>query len=590
MGDKIIRIGGASGFWGDAAMATGQLLGDGKLDYIVYDYLAEITMGILARMRARDPKAGFATDFVTQAMAPNLSEIARQRVKVISNAGGVNPVACVEALRGLIRDQGLSLIVACVTGDDLLSGRDDLVQHLDMFSGTPFPPANKISSINAYLGAFPIAAALAQGADIVITGRCVDSAVTLGPCIHEFGWQADNFDLLAAGSLAGHIIECGTQATGGNFTDWRDVGDMAAMGYPIAEIRVDGEFKLTKPAGTGGLVSVGTVAEQMLYEIGDPQAYYLPDVVCDFSQVSIAQTAVDRVQISGAIGREPTDSYKTCLTWQDGYRGGHLFGFYGLEAEEKANAFADAALRRARRELLRLNMADFNEVSVEVLGAESQFGAGRESGPSREVNVKIAAKHAQAAGIGILMKEATGLALSAPPGLSGFAGARPKPSPVMALFSFLLPKDQVNISILNADGRTPFAPATFRKLDTIVRPTPLAPPEMNMINVPLIQLAFARSGDKGDSANIGVIARRPEYLPYIWAGLDEATLTTLFGHFLQGDVQRFYLPGCSAMNILLTQVLGGGGSSSLRNDPQGKGYAQLLLAHRLAIPETLLEK
>jgi acyclic terpene utilization AtuA family protein len=587
--NRTIRIGGASGFWGDAALATGQLLGDGGLDYIVYDYLAEITMGILARMRARDPAAGFATDFVTQAMAPNLAEISRQGVKVISNAGGVNPVACVEALRGLIRDQGLPLTVACVTGDDLMARRDDFSGHSDMFTGAPFPPADRISSINAYLGAFPIAAALATGADIVITGRCVDSAVTLAACAHEFGWQAEEFDLLAAGSLAGHILECGTQATGGNFTDWRDVGDMAAMGYPIAEIRVDGEFILTKPAGTDGLVSVGTVAEQMLYEIGDPQAYILPDVVCDFSQVSIVATGVDHVRVKGAQGRAPTDSYKTCLTWQDGFRGGHLFTFYGLEAEEKAGAFADSALRRGRLELRRRNMPDFTEVSVEVLGAESQFGVARESGPAREVNVKIAAKHPQAAGIALLMKEATGLALSAPPGLSGFAGARPKPSPVMALFSFLLPKDKVGISVVTDEGNKPFLPATFRRTDDIVRPTPPAPAYATTIEVPLIELAFARSGDKGDSANIGVIARRAEFMPYIWAGLDEATLMTLFGHFLQGDIQRFYLPGCNAMNILMSRVLGGGGSSSLRNDPQGKGYAQLLLAHRLAIPETLLE-
>jgi Acyclic terpene utilisation family protein AtuA len=589
MSDKTIRIGGASGFWGDAALATGQLLGDGGLDYIVYDYLAEITMGILARMRARDPDAGFATDFVTQAMAPNLSEIARQGVKVISNAGGVNPEACVDALRGLIREQGLPLTVACVMGDDLMAQRDGFADQCDMFTNAPFPPADKISSINAYLGAFPIAAALAQGADIVITGRCVDSAVTLAACLHEFGWQDEDFDLLAAGSLAGHILECGTQATGGNFTDWRDVGDMAAMGYPIAEIRADGDFTLTKPAGTDGLVSVGTVAEQMLYEIGDPQAYILPDVMCDFSRVAFAQFGADRVHVSGARGRAPTDNYKTCLTWQDGFRGGHLFTFYGLEAEDKAKAFADAALRRGRQELQRRNMPDFTEVSTEVLGAESQFGVARESAPAREVNVKIAAKHPQAAGIALLMKEATGLALSAPPGLSGFAGARPKPSPVMALFSFLLPKDQVEISVATEGGTALFSPAIFRRSDTIVRPTLPALADVTTIKVPLIQLAFARSGDKGDSANIGVIARRADFMPYIWAGLDEVTLATLFGHFLQGDIQRFYLPGCNAMNILLTRVLGGGGSSSLRNDPQGKGYAQLLLAHRLAIPETLLE-
>ncbi len=587
-----LRIGGASGFWGDAGMATAQLLKAGTLDVIVYDYLAEITMAILARARSRDASKGYAVDFLSAAMAPNLAEIARQGVRIVSNAGGVNPEGCAAALRAEIAAQGLALKVAVVMGDDLMADLAQIAARApkDMFTGAPFPAPDRIGSINAYLGAFPIARALEWGADIVITGRCVDSAVTLGACIHHFGWGREALDQLAGGSLAGHVIECGPQATGGNFTDWAEVPDIADIGYPIAEIRADGSFTISKPAGTGGLVSRATVAEQMLYEIGDPQAYLLPDVACDFSAVTLHEPAPGMVEVTGARGMGVPDSYKTCVTFADGWRGGHLFGYYGIDAEAKARRFADAAIARARRVLQGMNAPDFDEVSVEILGAEAQFGALRQSGPAREVAVKIAVRHDEARGVGVFLKEATGLGLAAPPGLCGFAGARPKPSPVMALFSYLTPKDRVRITVADDTGQEavsdtiPDRPVTapIRPAD----PPAIAPGE---VELPLIALAWGRSGDKGDSANIGVIARRPEYIGAIWQALDEAHVARVFGHFLRGGIERFYLPGSQSMNILLHGVLGGGGTSSLRNDPQGKGYAQLLLAAPIRVPATLAE-
>lgn len=586
-----LRIGGASGFWGDAAQATPQLLGDQGLDFIVYDYLAEITMAILARAYAKDPNGGYATDFVTQAMAPNLGEIARQGVRIISNAGGVNPQGCAEALRQVIADQGLSLKVAVVTGDNVVDDLTDRAEQgvRDMFTGAAFPALDKVASANVYLGAFPIARALERGADIVITGRCVDSAVTLGACIHAFGWTAADLDALAGGSLAGHILECGPQATGGNFTDWELVAqNLADIGYPIAEIQPDGSFDVVKPKGTGGLVSRATVAEQMLYEIGDPQAYVLPDVICDFSRVEISETEAHRVHVSGACGRGVPDSYKTCLTWSNGYRGGHLFSFYGLDAEIKARVFADAALERARAMLKKLNAPDFTETSVEIIGAESQFGGMRLSPPSREVAAKIAVRHPDPRGVGIFLKEATGLGLATPPGLSGFAGARPKPSPVLALFSYLTPKSAVAVTVSDDAGKETLQPGSAIAAKPPGTHTPPGLPAANArIEIPLIDLAWARSGDKGDSANIGVIARHPDLMPWIWAGLDEAHLTRVFGHFVTGDIERFYLPGSQSMNILLHGALGGGGTSSLRNDPQAKGYAQLLLAAPIPVDRDL---
>ena len=593
----LVRIGGASGFWGDASLATGQLLAQGDLDFIVYDYLAEITMGILARAREKDPQQGYATDFVSAAMAPNLAEIARQGVKIISNAGGVNPMACAEALRAELAKQGLALKVAAVVGDDLTARINELAatQPTEMFSGAPFPDPALIGSANAYLGAFPIAAALGDGADIVITGRCVDSAVTLGACIYTFGWSHDDLPARAGGSLAGHILECGPQATGGNFTDWALVANSYAnIGYPIAEVAADGSCVISKPEGSGGLVSTGTVAEQMVYEIGDPQAYWLPDVRCDFSEVRIEQTGPDRVRLSGAKGSVSPSSYKACLTWQNGYRGGHLFGFYGIDAELKAQVFAQAALERSRQLLQRAGAPDFSETSVELIGAESQFGEQRRSGVAREVAAKIAVRHASAKGVGLFIKEATGLGLSAPPGLCGFAGARPKPSPVMALFSMTVSKTMVSVEVVSGDGKKTVNAGPEGAAALHDSPMPHAIPKAALddptcISVPLVQLAWARSGDKGDSANIGVIARHASYLPWIAAALDEVTVARLFAHFQVARVQRFYLPGCHALNFLLHATLGGGGTSSLRFDPQAKGYSQLLLSQTVRIPAALLK-
>ncbi|MDC1512790.1 DUF1446 domain-containing protein [Porticoccaceae bacterium] len=592
MSDKTLRIAGASGFWGDASHATSQLLHQAKVDFIVYDYLAEITMSIMARARAKKPETGYALDFVSAAMKPNLKEIARQGVKIVSNAGGVNPQACADALRAVIAEQGLDLQVACILGDDLLDQSAHLAaQHCsEMFSAEPFPAVDKIASINAYLGAFSVALALEQGADIVITGRCVDSAVTLGACINHFGWGRDDLDQLAMGSLAGHILECGPQATGGNFTDWELVESLETIGYPIAEISADGSFLCSKPADTGGLVSVGTVAEQMVYEIGDPQAYILPDVVCDFSQVKLEQVGVDLVAVSGAIGLPAPDSYKVCSTYADQWRGGHLLSLYGIDASKKAEKLAAAILAASRRTLNLYGLPDFTETSVEVIGAESQYGAAAQSGRYREVALKVAAKHSDAAGIGILLKEMTGLGLATPPGLCGFAGGRPKPSPIVRLFSFELPKGAVTPQV-EINGQLldcPDTQGTALDLRTLVRPAvPVTTSSEKLVDVPLIALAYARSGDKGNKANIGVIARKPEYLPYIYAALTEQAVALRFAHFIQSSasapVERYLMPGCYGINFLLHDVLGGGGMASLRNDSQGKGYGQLLLDAQIPV-------
>ncbi|MFT3724854.1 MAG: DUF1446 domain-containing protein [Hyphomonadaceae bacterium] len=589
---KTIRIGGASGYWGDSDMALPQFLKEGGLDYIVFDYLAEITMSIMARARAKDPAQGYATDFVSL-LKPHLKAIADQRVKILSNAGGVNPRACGEAVRTLVKAAGLDLKVAVVEGDDLLPRAADFGATREMFSGETFPPLEKLASINAYLGAFPIAAALERGADIVITGRGVDSAVTLAACIHAFGWKRNDHDLLAAGSLCGHVLECGAQATGGNFTDWQAVAEtLWNVGYPIAEVSADGAFTVTKPKNTGGAVTVGTVGEQMLYEIGDPQAYMLPDVACDFSQVKLEQAGQDRVKVSGATGLPAPDAYKVSATYEDGFRAGAVWFFYGEDAAARGRLFADSALKRARAKLRAINAPDYDEVLVEVMGDESLYGAEARKVDARDVALKVAVKHRDQRAAGLILKELTGHGLAAPPGLSGFAGSRPSPSPVVRLFSFLAKKADVPIRLVVENQEVPLGAEAGTAFDPkqIQRPAaPVTPLERDLVEVPLVRLAFARSGDKGDNANIGVLPREMAYAPWIWAKLTEAEVSRRFAHYLKGRVERFYMPGTGAINFLLHGVLGGGGTASLRNDPQAKGYSQIMLQTPIPIPRVLAE-
>ncbi len=591
---KSIRIGGASGFWGDSVGATPQLLNNNNLDFIVYDYLAEITMSIMARARTKDAKQGYAIDFVSSVLKLNLRQIAEQKVKILSNAGGVNPEACAEAVREIISDQKLDLKVAVVLGDDLIERKNEFQNIKEMYSNIDFPDDNKIASINAYLGAFPIAEALKNGADIVITGRSVDSAVTLAACIYSFDWSETDYNKLASGSLAGHIIECGTQSTGGNFTDWELVSEnLHHIGYPIVEIENSGEFNCTKSQKTSGLVNFGTVAEQMLYEIGDPQSYILPDVICDFSQVKIKELEKDIVRVTDAVGYPAPKQYKVCATYADGFRAGHLCSFVGIDAAKKARSYGEAIFNRSRLIMRMMNIPDFDETSIEVLGDNSQYSQKEGNPNNREVVLKFAAKHQDIRAVGIMLKESVGLGLATPPGLSGFVGGRPKPSPIVRLFSFLIDKKEVNINISDGSSSKDFKdgdPENF-DLKSIIKPEIPKMDNYNekLIDVPLVKIAYGRSGDKGNKANIGIISRDAKFYPVICNYLTEEVVKNCFSKFLRGKVEKYYLPGSYSLNFMLDDVLGGGGPASLRNDPQGKAYAQILLDQIIPVPKKLLE-
>ncbi|MBN6526289.1 DUF1446 domain-containing protein [Acinetobacter pittii] len=592
---RVVKIGCASGFWGDTNTAAFQLVHLTDINYLVFDYLSEITMSIMAKAMMVEPKHGYALDFVSRVMAPLIKKIAEKKIKVISNAGGVNPLACRDALQKIIKEYGLDLKIAVVLGDDLLPKHEQFKQQnvLEMFSGEALP--EQVASSNAYLGAVAIRDALDLGADIVITGRVVDSAVVLAPLLHEYRWSLDDYDKLAQGSLAGHVIECGAQCTGGNFTDWHLVQGFDNMGFPVVEVSEDGSFVVTKPQGTGGLVSTATVAEQIVYEIGNPQAYLLPDVIADFSQVHLEQVGEHRVRVTGATGRAPTAQYKVSATYPDGYRVLVSFLIAGREAPQKAQTIADAILTKCERILAMRSVPLFSEKSVEILGIESTYGAHAQALNSREVVVKIAVKHMFKEACMFFASEIAQASTGMAPALAGIVGGRPKASPVIKLFSFLIDKNQVNVEI-DLDGQR-HAFETPQNIST-QRINTLAAGESAVyqgdeIEVPLIELAHARSGDKGNHSNIGVIARKADYLPWIRAALTEQAVASYMQHVLdaeKGRVIRYELPGLNALNFMLENALGGGGVASLRIDPQGKAFAQQLLDMPVKVPANLLKK
>ncbi|XP_053716951.1 uncharacterized protein lratb.1 isoform X1 [Synchiropus splendidus] len=590
---KAVRIGCASGFWGDTATSVPQLIHGGKLDFLVFDYLSEITMSLLTAVKAKMPNMGYAPDFVQVALAPFIHDIHKKGVRVVSNAGGVNPLACAEAIEEVIKKAGLEMKVAVVTGDDLIPHRNSL-SEVRMADNSKHQLPKTLHSMNAYLGALPIRRCLDLGADIVVTGRCVDSAVVLGPLMHSFGWEEDDFDLLAAGSLAGHLIECGAQCTGGIFTDWHKVPNWDNMGFPVVECSSDGSFVLTKPPKTGGLVSFGTVAEQLVYEIGDPQRYLLPDVTCDFSRVVIKEiSGVDggAVKVTGAKGLPPSPDYKVCATYMDGFRVTAVCLVGGPRSEEKARRTAESIIKRSKRMFKQLGLEDFSAVNIQVLGAEDTYGAHARNKGAREAVIWMAVHHKQKKALELFSREIAPAGTGMAPGLTGIVGGRPRVSPVLKPFFFMHPKNllQVDVhmggqlveSLLPTESHTPQEEASPSPSEE--HPDSDLPSGKHSYR--LEELAYTRSGDKGDSANIGVVARHPLFYPYLKKHLTSSVVEEYFAHLIQpgvhNAVKRYTLPGIHGLNFVLENSLGGGGVASLRSDPQGKAFGQMLLDLKL---------
>jgi hypothetical protein len=446
---RPIRIAAGQGFWGDWLEAPWRQVTGGAIDYLMMDYLAEVTMSIMQKQKSRDPLLGYAKDFVPL-MERLLPELVQRRVKVTTNAGGVNPRACAEAVAQAARRLGLGgkLKIGVVSGDDLLGRVDQLLARghplANLDTGRPLRDVrDRLQSVNAYLGAAPIVEALGQGADIVITGRVTDTGLTLGPMMHEFGWSADAWDLLAAGTVAGHTIECGAQCSGGNcLVDWQRIPDLANVGYPIVEAHADGTFEIMKHPGTGGRVSVAGVTEQLVYEMGDPRSYITPDCVADFTTIQLRQSGKDRVRFSGIRGRPATDKLKVSAAYFYGYKGVGTLVYAWPDALQKARA-ADKVLRQRLADL----GLEFETILTEFVGVDATHGPlalrERETEDVPEVQLRIGVRAPGREPVERFTREIAPLILNGPPSVTGFAGGRPKPEEIVAYWPALLDRTEV---------------------------------------------------------------------------------------------------------------------------------------------------
>jgi len=583
-----IRIANAGGYWGDDLAQFQRQLELGPVDFVTLDFLAEITMSIMQKQRARDPRAGYARDFVAQ-VERALPRLAETGARVITNAGGVNPLACRAALLEVGQLHNQPLEVAAIAGDDLMGRLGELNASgasLDnMEDGAAFAAIrDRVSSANAYYGAWPLVEALATGAQIVVAGRCTDTGITLAPMIHAFGWAPDDWDRLAAGIVAGHIVECGAQSTGGNFTDWRNVRDWPRIGYPVLEAFADGSFIVTKHPGTGGAVTVRTVKEQLVYEMGDPRSYITPDVVADFASARLEQAGRDRVRVWGVRGRPAPSMLKVSASYFDGWKASGSLIISAPDAVAKARAFAELFWQR-------LGVA-FAATHVELVGHSACWGPLAPATEPAEVLLRLSVRDPDKSKIEAFSKLVPAVILSGPPGVA-VTGGRPQAQEVVAYWPALVPRDRVKPRLVTKDGE--------RELEwpTPIRPAVAAPPlpreswpsangATKTVRVPLSRLAHARSGDKGDTCNIGVIARAPEIYPWLKQTLTAAVVKRRFKGICEGKVTRFEVPNLWALNFLLERSLGGGGTVSLRLDAQGKTLSHALLAMEVEVPRALV--
>jgi hypothetical protein len=445
----MIRIANGQGFWGDSLEAPVEQVRRGPIDYLTLDYLAEVTMSILQKQRSRDPRTGYARDFVDM-IARVLPDLKARRIRVIANAGGVNPTACKDAVLDAAKRQGISISVATVAGDDIMDRLDAFLargielKNIDTGETLAAIRAN-VQSANVYFGAWPVVEALAKGAEIVITGRVTDTGLALAPMIYEFGWQPDDWNRLSAGTIAGHSIECGAQSTGGNCqVDWETIPHMEEIGYPIIEAEPDGTFCLTKHAGTGGRITVASVKEQLLYEMGDPHAYITPDCVADFTTIHLDQAGPDRVRFSGIRGHAATDSYKVSVSYSAGFKAIGMLVYAWPDAYKKARA-ADRILRQR---LDRLGLR-FDAIRTEFVGANACHGiASAEPSPEvephlAEVVLRIGVRSENRAAVERFTKELAPLALNGPPVVTGLGGGRPRVEEIVAYWPALIPKREV---------------------------------------------------------------------------------------------------------------------------------------------------
>lgn len=585
---NVIRIGNAQAFWGDRSRAAAEMLArEPDLDYLTLDYLAEVSMSILATQRDRDRSAGYARDFldVIRSLGPYWASGGRCRL--ITNAGGLNPESCAEACRAELEAAGCDgLKIATVTGDDVLEtlrqsadspDAATLFRHLD--TGASITDVlDRLVTANAYVGAAPIVEALAQGADIVITGRTADPSLTVAACAHHFGWADDDWSRLAGATVAGHLIECGTQVTGGISTDWLALPNLEAIGYPIVEVADDGSCIVTKPRGTGGRVTEQTVKEQLLYEIGDPAHYLSPDVTVSFLTLDVADLGDDRVRVSGATGSPPPSTLKVSATYRDGYRAAGTLTVIGRDAETKARRTAGIVLRRVTEAGYQLR-----DALIECLGCgDSVAGvvATSRDVATWEVVLRVGVEAAERDAVECFSRELMPLVTAGPQGVCGYADGRPRVQPVIRYWPCLIERALVSSRVAIISTK---ATAASTKHSAPSLPLAADRPATGMVNPvnakavdrprTLYDIAYARSGDKGINANVGIIARASEHYDFLVDWLTADRVAAFFEPLGVDSVVRFELPNLGALNFILHGVL----RRRLRTDAQGKALGQALL-------------
>ena len=592
-----IIIANCGGFWGDDPGAARRQVEGGPIDYLTMDYLAEVTMAILQKQRARKPDTGYPADFLLH-LRDVLPACVQRGIRIITNAGGVNPLACRAAVEALARELGVAdrVKVALVLGDDLHLDLDALLDFgeplLNMDTGKPLADVrNRVLSANAYIGAAAIVRALEEGANVIVTGRVADAAVTLAPMMFEFGWSGTDWDRIAAGVVAGHIIECGAQCTGGNFTDWHQVKSFRNMGFPLVEAESDGSFVVTKHPNTGGLVSVHTVTEQILYEIGAP-GYLTPDVVARFDSVRVEQEGPDRVRVTGARGEPAPPKLKVSISYHAGWRAFGRLILSGPDTLAKAKAVADAFWDAAG------GRGAYEQSMQQVIGWNACHPPMSKSEPG-EVLLQFAVRDQDERKINTrFASQLVPRVLGTVPGISYIADqGRPRASEVVAFWPALISRAAVTPRVIIGDqqievpdvlAREPHKSSEASAAKRQAHSLSVDDSVSKRSRVPLGRLCLARSGDKGDTANIGVIARSEAIYDWILEHLTPSFVKRHFEDICKGEVERFELPNLLALNFLLHQSLGGGGTLSLLLDAQGKTYAQYLLAAEVEVPEGLL--
>ncbi len=582
----IIRIANCSGFYGDKLSAAKEMVEGGPIDVLTGDYLAELTMSILFAKKMKNPNEGYVGTFLKQ-MKDVLKPCMEKGIKIVSNAGGLNPKGMAEAIEEIAAELGIKCTVAYIDGDNLIPRLKDLQAAGEDFtnidtgkrlSDTTLRPA----TANAYLGGWGIKHALDQGADVVIAPRVTDAAVVMGPAAWKFGWKRDQFDALAGAIAAGHLIECGTQVCGGNYSFFEEVPSFQNVGYPIAEIEADGSFTICKHAGTGGLVSVGTVTAQLLYEINDP-AYKNPDVISHFDTLSIDQVGPDRVRVSGCRGSNPPSSHKVCLNIMGGYRNNMELLLTGLDIEKKATIFTDELFRLVGGE------DKFDDVSVDLIRTDKE-NPQRNEEAFASLRISVKSSDAKLAGR-IFSAKIIELALANYPGFSG-RSAPGGGGPFVIHWPALLDSKHITENVYVKGQTATIKPTNQLELDVVAAqklPVNIAEiPNTHMEDISFGRVFGTRSGDKGGAANIGVWAKTDEAYAWLYHNLDAARLTELMPDIAPYEVKRFDLPNIRAVNFMIYGILGEGVAANDRIDGQAKTMGEYLRAKTVKLPAAIL--